>query len=262
MIDQSPIDERRVIALEGGRNFRDIGGYPTQDGRSVRWGKIFRSGSMAGLTPADYERLARLSIKTICDLRTVHEREMEPNNWYRVANIMYWARDHGEGFGELRSLMGSSLSTAEAARAAMINGYRRLPFQQAPAYKEVFRRLAAGEVPLAFNCSAGKDRAGTAAALILSVLGVPREIVLEDYLLTDRIIDFKRVFMETARQRKSTLMNQSPDIIAAILKSDVVYLNAAFDAIEQKHGSIEAYLNDALGISEEAVSAIRLRLLE
>jgi len=262
LIDQSPIDERRIIALEGGRNFRDIGGYRTQDGRSVKWGMIFRSGSMAGLTPADYERLAKLSIKIICDLRTVHEREMEPNDWHRAANIMYWARDYGEGFGELRSLMGSSLSTPEAARAAMINGYRRLPFQQAPAYKEVFRRLAAGEMPLAFNCSAGKDRAGTAAALILSALGVPREMILEDYLLTDRIIDFKSVFMERARQRKSTLMYQSPDILAAILKSDAVYLNAAFDAIEQKHGSVAAYLEGALGVDQEAMYAIHQRLLE
>ena len=262
MVDQGPIDERRIIALQGGRNFRDIGGYRTQDGRSVRWGKIFRSGSMAGLTTADYERLAKLSIKTICALRTVQEREMEPNNWCQAANIMYWARDYGEGFGELRSLMASSLSTPEAARTAMINGYQRLPFQQAPAYKEVFRRLAAGEVPLAFNCSAGKDRAGTAAALILSALGVPREIVFEDYLLTDRIVDFKSVFMERARQRKSTLMNQSPEIVAAILKSDAVYLEAAFDAIEQKHGSVAAYLEDALGVNEEAMDAIRERLLE
>jgi protein-tyrosine phosphatase len=262
LIDGSPIDERRIVALEGGRNFRDLGGYRTQDGRCVKWGKIFRSGSMAGLTPADYERLAKLSIKTICDLRTVHEREVEPNNWYRVANIMYWARDYGEGFGELRSLMASSLSTPEAARAAMINGYRRLPFQQAPAYREVFSRLAAGQVPLAFNCSAGKDRAGTAAALILSALGVARESVVEDYLLTDRVIDLKSVFMERAQKRNSTLMNQSPDLVAAILRSDADYLDAAFDAIEQKHGSVAAYLQDALGLNEEAMSAIRQQLLE
>jgi protein-tyrosine phosphatase len=262
LVDQSPIDERRIIALEGARNFRDLGGYQTQDGRCVKWGKIFRSGSMSGLTPTDYERLSRLSIKTICDLRTVYEREAEPNHWHRAANIAYWARDYGEGFGELRSLMASSLSTAEAARAAMINGYRRLPFQQAPAYKEVFRRLAAGEIPLAFNCTAGKDRAGTAAALILSALGVPRATVVEDYLLTDRIVDFKRVFTERAQTRKSTLMNQSPEILAAILKSDALYLNAALDAVEHKHGSIEAYLNDALGVDEDALAAMRRQLLE
>jgi len=127
---------------------------------------------------------------------------------------------------------------------------------------EVFSRLAAGQVPLAFNCSAGKDRAGTAAALILSALGVARESVVEDYLLTDRVIDLKSVFMERAQKRNSTLMNQSPDLVAAILRSDADYLDAAFDAIEQKHGSVAAYLQDALGLNEEAMSAIRQQLLE
>lgn len=262
MIDGSAIDERRIVALEGGRNFRDLGGYRTQDGRRVKWGRIFRSGSMAGLTPTDYERLAKLAIKTICDLRTVIEREAEPNNWYRIANITYWARDYGEGFGELRKLMAMSLSTPDAARAAMIDGYRHLPFQQAPAYKELFSRLAAGEVPLVFNCSAGKDRAGTAAALILSALGVPRETVMEDYLLTDRIVDFKSVFMDRAHQRRSSLRYLSPEIVAAILKSDAAYLHAAIDAIEQEHGSVAAYLQDALGVSQESMFAIRERLLE
>lgn len=139
-----PIHERRLIPLEGGRNFRDLGGYLTSDGRRVKWRKLFRSGSMAGLTAADYGSLSSLSIKIVCDLRTAQEIEAE-------------------------------LSTPKMARAAMIQGYRRLPFEQVPAHRELFRRLAAGDVPLVFNCSAGKDRAGTAAALILSALGVLRD---------------------------------------------------------------------------------------
>ena len=260
--DRTSIDERRIIPLEGGRNFRDLGGYPTHDGRSVKWGKLFRSGSMSSLTPADYDRLSKLSIKTICDLRTIDERQVEPNKWYQVANITYWARDYGDSFGELRKLMASALSTPEAARVAMIDGYRQLPFEQAPTYKELFSRLAAGEVPLVFNCSAGKDRAGTAAALILSALGVPRETVVEDYLLTDQIVDFESVFVERAHKRNSSLMNQSPEIVATILRSDATYLHAALDAVDKKHGSVAAYLQDVLGITEIELSAIRQSLLE
>jgi protein-tyrosine phosphatase len=246
--------------LEGGRNFRDLGGYRTLDGRCVKWGKLYRSGSMAWLTPADYERLSTLAIKTICDLRTGQERMAEPNKWCEAANIGYWAREHGHSFGELRKVMVSGLSSPEMARAAMIEGYRRLPFEQAPAHQAIFNRLAAGEVPLVFNCAAGKDRAGTAAALILSALGVPRETVVDDYVLTDRVVDLEAIFMD--RRRKNELTNQSRGVVTAILKADASYLHAALDAVEEKHGTVAAYLRDTLGITADALFAMRQSLLE
>jgi protein-tyrosine phosphatase len=258
--ERPTLDERRLIPLEGGRNFRDLGGYATSDGRRVKWRTLFRSGSLAGLTPADYVSLSKLSIKAVCDLRTVQERNAEPNRWCQVANIRYWAREHHDSFGELRKVMAADVSSFEMARAAMIEGYRRLPFEQAPAHRELFGRLASGEIPLVFNCSAGKDRAGTAAAVILSSLGVPREVVVEDYLLTDRVVDLERIYMATAH--KSVLMSRAPGVVAAVLKSDAVYLHAALDAIEAKHGTIAAYVRDALGITEEVSSAIRRSLLD
>ena len=255
-----PLDARRVIPLEGGRNFRDLGGYRTLDGRLVKWGKLYRSGSMAWLTPADYEQLSRLAIKAVCDLRTVHERRAEPNKWCEVANIRYWAREHSESFGELRKVMISGLSTPEMARAAMIEGYRRLPFEQAPAHQALFNRLAAGEVPLVVNCAAGKDRAGTAAALILTALGVPRETVVDDYVLTDRVVDLEAIFMNRKRENELTYLSRG--VVAAILKADAEYLHAALDAVEERHGTVAAYLRDALGITDEALSAMRQDLLE
>ncbi len=258
--DSPPLDARRVIALQGGRNFRDLGGYSTLDGRRVKWGKLYRSGSMAWLTPADYESLSTLAIKTICDLRTVHERAAEPNKWLEVAGIGYWAREHSDSFGELRKVLVSGLSTPERARAAMIAGYRHLPFEQAPAHRELFVRLAAGEIPLAFNCAAGKDRAGTAAALILSALGVPRDTVIEDYVLTDRVVDLAKIFMD--RKRKNELTGLAPGVVSAVLKADASYLRAALDAVDERHGSVAGYMRDALGITEEALLAIRQNLLE
>ncbi len=257
---QPPLDARRVIALEGGRNFRDMGGYRALDGRRVKWGKLYRSGSMAWLTPADYERLSTLAIKTVCDLRTVQERTAEPNRWCEVAHIGYWAREHSDSFGELRKVMVPGVSTPERARAAMIAGYRQLPFEQAAAHRVLFNRLAAGEVPLVFNCAAGKDRAGTAAALILSALGVPRETVVEDYVLTDRVVDLEAIFLD--RKRENELSNQSRGVVSAVLKADSSYLHAALDAVEEKHGTVAAYLRDSLGIGAEALFAMRQSLLE
>jgi protein-tyrosine phosphatase len=217
---------------------------------------------MAWLTPADYDHLSTLAIKAICDLRTMPERTAEPNRWCKVANIRYWVREHSDSFGELRKVMASGLSTPEMARAAMIAGYRQLPFEQAPAHQEIFNRLAAGDLPLVFNCAAGKDRAGTAAAVILSALGVPRETVVDDYVLTDRVIDLEAVFADSAQKRPSELTSQAAGVVSAILKSDASYLHAALDAVEEKHGSMAAYVHDALGISEEALFAIRQSVLE
>jgi protein-tyrosine phosphatase len=251
----------RVLRLEGGRNFRDLGGYPTATGRRVKWGKLYRSGSMAGLTPADYEYLGKLGIRVVCDLRTTSERKAEPNKWQEVAKVTYWTRDYETSFGELRRVLASGLPTAEQAKAAMIQGYRELPFEQAPSYRELFKRLAAGEIPLAFNCSAGKDRTGTAAALLLSALGVPREIVVEDYALSDKVEDFHRAFAGKGRER-SMLANFPEEVLTAILSSDPDYIRAGLGAIEERHGSIEGYLREELEVTARELNAIRAALLE
>jgi len=251
----------RVLPLQGGRNFRDLGGYVAANGRRVKWGRVYRSGSMAGLTPADYEYLSSLGIKVVCDLRTTRERNAEPNKWQEVAKLHYWSRDYETGFGELRKLIASG-PTAGQAKTAMMDGYRKLAFEQAPAYREIFRRLAAGEVPLAFNCSAGKDRAGTAAALILAALGVPRETVVEDYALSDKVVDFRRAFAVDSSDKSGTLGQLAPEVVTAILSSDPDYIRAALDSIDAKHGSMERYLRDELSITAEELQAIRRQLLE
>ncbi len=250
----------RLPTFEGARNFRDLGGYPTEDGRQVRWGLLYRSGSLAGLTPADHARLVAMGVRGVCDLRSSMEQTAEPYDWCEPAGLFYWSRDYQTSFGELRVLMTSRLPTAEAARAAMFAGYRRLPYDQAPAYRELFSRLAGGEVPLVFNCSAGKDRAGTAAALILRALGVPRNIVVQDYALTNTVVDLQRVFSEGNR-RSSMLAQQPPEVMSAILRADPEYIGVALDAIEATSGSFESYLHEELGVGPQHLGKIRDLLL-
>ncbi|MFP5306359.1 MAG: tyrosine-protein phosphatase [Gammaproteobacteria bacterium] len=254
-----PYSGSRVLPLEGGRNFRDLGGYATTDGRCVRWGRLFRSGSMARLTQADIRFLSQLSIRAAFDLRSSHERQNEPHAWHVHAGIRCWSRDYDSSFGDLRKLLASPATTAEEAEAAMMAGYRQLPFQHAPAYTALFASLAAGEVPLVFNCSAGKDRAGVAAALVLIALGVPRDTVVADYVLTATALD-RQSLLGTGR--KSMLANRSPAVLDAILNADARYLHAALDAIEARCGSVSAYLQDELGVSLQAADRIREELLE
>lgn len=251
----------RVLPLAGGRNFRDLGGYRTDDGQHVAWGKIFRSGTMSGLTVADYDYLARLGIKVVCDFRTAEERKAEPNAWVSDRKIDYWARDYDSGFGELGKLLSSDDVTGEQVRAAMVEGYRRTPYEQAPAYREMFKRLAAGEIPLAFNCTAGKDRAGVAAALLLTALGVPRDRVVADYALSEKIVDFRKELTGGDDKAFSALAKLPPEVLAPLMRSDPAYIQAMFAEIERRHGTVANYLKDELGLTGGELQQIREKLL-
>jgi len=253
--------ETRQLGLEGARNFRDLGGYRTTDGQRVRWRRVFRSGSMAGLTPDDWAQLSGLGVRVVCDLRTPHERERDPFAWRDTPGLTYIERDYPSSFGELRKVMAADLPDGAAARAAMLHGFAGLPYEQAPSYARLFRQLADGAVPAIVNCSAGKDRAGTAAALLLTLLGVPREQVVADFVLTDELGQLRESML--ARSDSRGLLARQPDAVsAAILRADPDYITTALDGVIDRHGSFEAYFAEVLGLSAERQSAIRSLLLE
>lgn len=252
----------RLIPLEGGINFRDLGGYATQDGRSVKWGHLFRSGTMNRLTPADYEHLAEIGIRTVIDLRTATEQKAEPNDWCRIAGVTYWSRDHEEVFGNINEMIARGIESEEQAHQIMVGGFRHLPFQQSEAYAELFRRLAASEVPLAFNCTAGKDRTGGAAALVLSALGVPDETIAADFNMTERAIDLMKVFHADPDDPNSRDFKQiDMSKMAPMGSAHPDFVTAFLDSIKEKCGSVANYLSD-LGITGSDLDSIRHELLE
>lgn len=249
----------RLLPLEGGRNFRDLGGYRAADGRTVVWGKLFRSGSMVKLTPNDFDYLGRIGIRTVCDFRTQQERKDEPNKWAEAAGIDYWTRDYDMSGGDLDRLFQGGV-TGEQARAGFTATYRQFPYEQAEAYKVMFRKMLAGELPLAFNCSAGKDRTGVAAALILTALGVPRDTVMADYTLTNRYLG---AALARDKAQASPLLAKLPkEVLAALMAADPAYLNASFDEMTKRNGSPEGYLHDVIGLSDADITHLRDMLLE
>lgn len=257
----------RVLPLEGGRNFRDLGGYPAADGQTVRWGRLYRSGVMAGLTDADYAYLDSLGIKVVCDLRTSAERANEPTEW-RAAPVTTLSFPDPEASDEAalgRVLMDPQV-TPEAVKAMMTGFYATILEQQAPAYRDMFDRLAANEVPLAFHCSAGKDRTGVGAALILSALGVPRETIVADYVLSDQLVDYRKAMQldqEAGKDDPYAFLRQlPPEVVAPLLASDAAYIEATFAQMEAQHGSVEAYLKAELDVTDEDLAALRANLLE
>ncbi|WP_176594436.1 tyrosine-protein phosphatase [Sphingobium sp. EM0848] len=248
----------RVLPLEGGRNFRDIGGYRTADGRTVRWGRVYRSGSMARLTAHDFDYLGRLGIRSVYDFRTGRERRDEPNQWVAVAHIGYWTRNYAMSGGDLARLFNRKVTEAEA-RGLMVAAYRTLPYEQAPAYRKMFRQLIAGRLPLAFNCSAGKDRAGLAAALVLTAVGVPRETVFADYALTNRYLPAALARDNASDPILTTLSKSVTDVLLA---ADQAYIAAAFDEMAKRNGSPEGYLRDVVGLSTADQAQLKKLLLE
>lgn len=267
---EAVIATNRVLPLEGGRNFRDLGGYATEDGRSVKWGTVYRSGVMNGLTDADYDYLSRLGISVLCDFRASQERADEPTDW-RGGEIEYITFADPSAEDDMSRAFASVLMapdvTGEKVRDVFISSYRTMPSTYAPAYTEMFDQLANGSLPLAFNCSAGKDRTGVAAALLLSALGVPRETVVEDYALSEQVVDFMAEFEvglgEVDPESPYAFLAQlPPEVIRPIMRTEPAYIEATFDALEAEHGSVIAFIQSELGVDDDELSRIQERLLD
>ncbi len=258
-------DDRRVLELEGGRNFRDLGGYRTADGQRVKWGMVYRSGSPAGLTPADVEKLHEMGIRSFCDFRANDERATEPNPYVTAYDdVEYWSRDYDMQSGDMLAALFGDDATPEKTRAVMIENYRHMPEQQAEGFKAMFAMLADEKTPLAFNCSAGKDRTGVAAALLLTLLGVPREAVVADYALSDDILDFSKVSADYAEKYPQyKVLAQAPqELVAPLMATEPAYIEAALETLTEKYGSVDAFIEQELAVTPDAKAKIRANLLE
>lgn len=253
---------QRLLPLEGGRNFRDLGGYRTADGRTVKWGLLFRSGSMASLTAHDLAYLNRLGLATVCDYRDVHERKAEPAPWAAGSGPTVFADDYdGMAIGLMPRNLGKL--TPQSARAMMAASYPMMLKTFAPQYKRMFAQLLAGHAPLAFNCSAGKDRTGVSAALLLTALGVPRKTVIEDYLLTNRylkmdVTDAKKANAATGQAFAAL----PPQVIAAFMEADRSYIEGALHALDRHRGGAMGYFLEEMGMDKRQIAKLRAMYLD
>lgn len=253
----------RLLPLEGGRNFRDLGGYRTADGHTVKWGLLFRSGSMVDLTAGDLRYLDKLGIRTICDYRDHNERKAEPMPWASDTGPAVFADDYdGMAIGLMPKDMGKI--TPQAAAKMMATSYPMMLKTFAPQYKRMFAQLLAGQAPLAFNCSAGKDRTGVSAALLLTALGVPRETVIQDYLLTNTYLPAALAKAKTGPSDATgkAFMALPPAVQAAFMKADRTYIEAAFKALDAHRGGAMGYLRDEMGLDKPQIARLRTLYLD
>ncbi len=245
----------RLVPFEGAHNFRDLGGYESALGGITRWGVVYRAGRLDGMTAADRAEFERLGIRTVYDLRRDDERAVAPDPWPNVhvclmskvldgqpmpARGTLVERDHGVQF--MRLLYSGLLAHAGAEIGTLL------------------RSIAdAGALPAVFHCTAGKDRTGVVAALLLSWLGVDREVVLDDFELTDSYV--RREHHEEMFQRMLD-RGMGPEAAAGMLAAPRASMASALAELDTVYGGIEAYLRGPAGLDDATLTRLRSALLD
>jgi protein-tyrosine phosphatase len=227
----------RSLNLSGATNFRDLGGYAGLDGRTVRWRRIFRSDHLAGLTPRDTEVLAGLGLARAFDFRGVYERAATP---YELSGVVQHPLPiEPTVVQSLQAILAAGRDLTERdAVEVMRQTYRSFVSDSAMRFAELFRHLLAGDAPLVFHCTAGKDRTGVAAALILHALGVPRDLVVDDFLLTNTVY----------RRPAGAAQTEAPrEVLDVLWKVRIEFLDAALQVLDDDYGGTDGYL-EQLGV--------------
>jgi len=240
----------RHLNLAGASNFRDLGGYLTRDGRTVRWRQIFRSNHLARLTDNDAAILRALGVKSAFDFRGTGERAEALCGLSEIT--VHSLPVEPTVVAALRAIAASGTPlTADHAVEVMRDSYRSYVQQNTPRYRTLFSHLLEDRAPLVIHCTAGKDRTGFACALILHTLGVPDEVISEDYLLTNQYY-----------RRDPNSSSDLPEHVKQVLGSvQAAFLAAAFEAIDADYGDLDTYLRDGIGLGPAERQALAARYL-
>lgn len=254
------IAAERRLPLQQASNFRDIGGYLTQDGRMVRWGKAFRSGAMPLLTENDYSLIGKLDLDSVVDFRSLEERSINADQVDDRTGAMFLSNDYS-----MQVLMAGMMSGGGE------NVYRGLEKKLVPQYRALFRRILADEGAVLYHCSAGQDRTGVATALIYDVLGVDRETILKDYHVSTqwRQMEWEMPDIDPADHPDNPIVQYyaasggkkhlKPEPLYSV--SGKSHLAQFFEYLDAEYGGTEAYLKQQLGLSDEDITRLRAIML-
>lgn len=254
--------------LAGVRNFRDVGGLPTVDGRRVRHGVLFRSGHLAHATQEDAAFLSSLGLHTIFDFRNAADQKLEGPDvalpGVRNVNLPlsdpadgaeFWKMVRDGDIEQLRGLLGDG-----KAAGRMIASYRQIIKERTAEHSRVLHALAEDSVPALMHCAAGKDRAGLSIAVTLLALGVEREAIVADYLESNA--KHRRYKVHRSNGSGDAYSPEVMELLSPLFDARAEYLTAAFETIEQTWGGVDTYLEQGLGLTPAARERLRERLLD
>ncbi|WP_112471310.1 tyrosine-protein phosphatase [Streptomyces triticisoli] len=254
--------------LAGVRNFRDVGGLPTVDGRRVRHGVLFRSGHLAHATGEDAAFLGSLGLHTIFDFRNAADKKLEGPDVELpgVRNVNLPLSDPADGAefwkmvrdGDLDQLRGILADGKGAHR--MIASYRMIIKERTGEHSQVLHALADDSVPVLMHCAAGKDRAGLSVAVTLLALGVERDAIVADYLESNA--KHRRYKVYRSSTSPSAYSPEVMELLSPLFDARAEYLAAALETIEETWGGVDPYLERGLRLAPETQERLRARLLD
>lgn len=253
----------RILPLTGGLNFRDIGGYETTNGRFTCWGKLYRSGDLSSLTPADLAYLEQLNFQLVCDLRTTEEAHRFPNQLPPQPALRYLHHPIYERERQLSQwLRILLLQRSQIERLWLEEVYiKRFLERNAPAFGRVLTLMAdSSNYPAVFHCTAGKDRTGIAFALLLTVLGVPEETIAADYTLSNLYYEQILNLVQADTKRLALVGIKTADLFP-LLTAPAPIIRQALAYLRQQYGSVERYLIEKAAVAPSVLEALREQLL-
>ena len=258
------MEANRVLAIENGVNFRQLGGYQNEAGRSIKWNKLIRSGKLANLSKSDLALLEQLNVKFDVDFRSPEEKHEAPDLVPSTAEYIFdpvFEIDETQSTKQTRDLSNKMKTNPLTGKNEMIRVYQDIikKSHTQKAYRRFFDILLSNDQEsdsLLFHCTAGKDRTGMGAIFLMSALDIPEDTIKADYLLTNRVAaDFQRnVVMDLKLKHEPSAYIQS---IKALQSVQIAYYNAAMDEIKQIAGSMKQYLHDYLELSDSEVRDLK-----
>ena len=258
----------RILPIMHTNNFRDLGGYQTVDGQTVKWGQIFRADKLDRLSKEDQARLVQLKISVDLDLRSKDETTVSPDRLPDQVNYIFnpvFSEDLTDSSKEAVNLDEALQTEPLAGQKHMQEVYQQMMASDASAkaFRKIFEQLLTTNANqgVLFHCTAGKDRTGMSAYLILRALGVDEQTAKEDYLLTNEalknFLNGQQAMLKAADQ-SSTLI----DNYTALWSADLSYLNAALATVKDHYHDLHRYLSEAVGLSQGELTDLRKLYLE
>jgi protein-tyrosine phosphatase len=252
----------REIHLKGTSNTRDIGGYLTSDLRTIRWRQIIRSENLSRLTASDFQKLEEIGVKTVIDLRTDREHDQSPTVWMGDNPPRFFhfpiGDAHNDWFKAQRKLMKRNSFTEKHALEHMVGGYRMIAEVGPPSLQKLMDLvLDQSNWPILIHCNAGKDRAGVAVTLIMEALGVDRETIMEEFLLTNEISRTEEKAIFISKERKISGRGEklrrgaSASAWFPIVGVQSEMLEAFYASVDEQYGSMDAFLTE-MGVDQVA----------
>ncbi len=255
------IASERLIPMENASNFRDLGGIPTKDGRVVKWGKIYRSGKLNKLDSKDLDYFNTLGINTIVDFRDDVEVVKDKTRFPTNREINKIRTPIGDRSGNMQAELRKQIKSADQktfdsekfVADVMREFIDTFAFQYQP-FLDLVDDL--DKAPVLYHCSAGKDRTGLGTAIILGMLGVDREVILDDFMMSNyyRNKDINKTLRKTSFVAKQRVTQPLVEVKES-------YLKAAFEAIDNKYGNMENFLEKEYGYDQKKLEAFRNKYL-